>query len=105
MDNSRLINKTNLSESDYINSLIFFGATDWCMPCQKLKPVIEEMANDYPNINFFYVDVDTANDIAVKHKISSVPTVKLFINSEEKKTIYGLMPKSAYKRELDLYSV
>jgi thioredoxin 1 len=105
MENSRLVNKSTLSESDYINSLIFFGATDWCLPCQRLKPIIEEISKDYPDINFFYVDVDSANELAVRHKISSVPTVKIFINSEDKKSIYGLMPKSTYKKELDLYSV
>ena len=94
--------KTELVESDYINSLILFGAS-WCQPCKKLKPVIEEISSDYENVNFIYVDADSSIELVQEHKILSVPTVKLFVNGEEKRSFLGLLPKTDYTGVLDLY--
>lgn len=95
--------KTSLDKEDLINSLVFFGATSWCVPCRNLKPTIEGLSEDYENVTFIYVDADDAPDVVAENQIRSVPTVKLFVNSEEKKVFYGALPKSQYVKELDLY--
>ena len=52
---------------------------DWCPPCKKLAPVMEEVAAEFDGkVDFYKVNVDNAKDVARAYGISSIPTV-LFI--------------------------
>ena len=55
---------------------------DWCGPCKMLAPVIEEAAEDMPEIQFYKVDVDEAPELARSFKVMSVPTLAFFKNGE-----------------------
>ena len=44
-------------------AVVDFFAT-WCGPCKMLAPVIEEAAEDMPEIQFYKVDVDEAPELA-----------------------------------------
>lgn len=99
-----LENKTTLEEHDYINSVIYFGALSWCAPCKTLHPWMEEFAKQYPSLRFIYVDADVSEPMVMKHRILSVPTVKLFINGAEKESIMGLKSKSAYTTLFNQYT-
>ena len=54
----------------------------WCGPCNMLAPVIEEAAEDMPEIQFYKVDVDEAPELARSFKVMSVPTLAFFKNGE-----------------------
>ena len=47
-----------------------------------LAPVIEEAAEDMPEIQFYKVDVDEAPELARSFKVMSVPTLAFFKNGE-----------------------
>ena len=55
-------------------AVVDFFAT-WCGPCKMLAPVIEEAAEDMPEIQFYKVDVDEAPELARSFKVMSVPDV------------------------------
>jgi len=99
-----MVEKTNLENSDFINSVIYFGAVEWCQPCKFLHPLMEEFSQKYNALNFIYVDADKAPTVLGEHKISSVPTVKLFINGEEKKSWVGLKGKNLFEAAFNEYS-
>lgn len=61
--------------------VVDFFAT-WCGPCKMLAPVIEEAAEDMPEVQFYKVDVDEAPDLARSYKVFSVPTLAFFKNGE-----------------------
>ena len=48
-------------------AVVDFFAT-WCGPCKMLAPVIEEAAEDMPEIQFYKVDVDEAPELARSFK-------------------------------------
>ena len=48
---------------------------DWCGPCKMLSPVIANMAKEFPNVNFYKVNVDRESTFARKMNIQSIPTV------------------------------
>ena len=98
-----LRNETSLTQLDLINSLVFFGAPSWCLPCQRLLPVIENISEEFDNAQFIHINVDEADELVREYKISSVPTVKIFVNGEEKESLYGLLPKTTYIDKLNLY--
>ena len=73
---------------------------DWCGPCKRLKPVLEEVSAE--NIVVYSVDVDSNKDLAERFQVSSLPTVLIFkdgtkvdqfIGVHEKEDIISLVEK------------
>lgn len=56
--------------------LVDFFAT-WCGPCKMLSPVIEQVANEHPELVVVKVDVDELPSIAGKYGIQAIPTLFL----------------------------
>jgi thioredoxin 1 len=48
---------------------------DWCGPCKTQDPILEEIAEDYPDIEFQKVNVDEEQDVANEYQVRSLPTV------------------------------
>lgn len=75
-------------------TLIKFGAT-WCGPCKMIAPILEELADEYADINFVDIDIDDAEaeKITAKYNIQSVPTVILFKDGKQVNQFTGFRPK------------
>ena len=82
--------------------VVDFFAT-WCGPCKMLSPVIDELSGELENVNFVKVDIDQSMDLALKFKIVSVPTLKVFKNGEEVDTLMGFMPKEVLKSKVEAH--
>lgn len=54
--------------------LIDFFAT-WCGPCQMMAPIVDQIAEEYPEYIVGKVDVDEENELAMRFGIVSIPTV------------------------------
>lgn len=69
----------------------------WCAPCKMLAPVIQGLAQDFPDVIFETVDVDNNPDLAQHFNIRSVPTV-LIMNKDEQilHTFVGVQPRNKY---------
>ena len=50
----------------------------WCGPCSMLSPVVEELAQEHPEIAFGKVNVDEVPALAQRYQISAIPTLLLF---------------------------
>ena len=48
---------------------------DWCGPCKTQDPILEELVEDYPDIEFEKVNVDEEQDVANEYQVRSLPTV------------------------------
>lgn len=83
----RLIKENN-------NVIIDFYAS-WCGPCKMLAPIIEEVANEKPNVAIVKVDVDEAGDLAQMFGVASIPTVVYIKNQELALRKVGFEPKSS----------
>lgn len=46
----------------------------WCGPCRRIAPEIEKLANLYPDIHFYEVDIDEATELADHFEVKAVPT-------------------------------
>lgn len=56
---------------------------DWCGPCRRLTPKLEELAEQYKDIvTILKVNVDDAEDVSKNHRISCMPTLVFVINGE-----------------------
>ena len=75
---------------------------DWCGPCRKLAPVMDELAGEYAGkVKFYKVNVDNAAALSAAYGIRSIPSV-LFIPAEgEPQMNVGLISKEEFKEKLD----
>ena len=69
-----------------MKQILYFTAS-WCGPCRTLGPIMESLNGQ---INYRKLDVDNEQDLAVKYKIRSVPTLVLIENGVEKNRLVGV---------------
>jgi thioredoxin len=73
----------------------------WCGPCKTLIPRLESFENDYPNIKFVKLDVDSEQQFAMSLGIRSVPTVMIFDGDKLVDRSSGVNDESYYKNILN----
>ena len=79
--------------------------TTWCAPCRLLIPRLEELDEEYPDITFVKLDIDTADsEFADSHDIKAVPTLMLYQNGEELSRKEGMFSKPVLKEWLEEHS-
>lgn len=72
--------------------LVDFWAS-WCGPCRMLSPIIDEIAEEHPEIKVCKINIDDEAELAIRHGVMSVPTLMLFKNGEIAQTAVGVRPK------------
>ncbi len=81
--------------------LVDFSAT-WCGPCKQLEPILTEIAKGYNGrAKIAKVEIDENQNLALRFKIMSVPTIIVFQNGMPKAQLNGLVPKTQIKKTLD----
>lgn len=104
---SRLI--SDISEKDFDKltfensyaAMVFFTANR-CNVCSMLTPIVEEIAYEYKeSINVFSVNVDELNSLAVRFRLTSIPTLLIFKDGEVKERIIGFNPKKVLEDRLE----
>ncbi len=73
--------------------LVDFSAENWCRPCRVLAPILEKLAAETPDVKIVKVDVDNSHELAIEYGIRSVPTLILFKDGVEAKTLRGLVSR------------
>ncbi|TCI27187.1 thioredoxin [Exiguobacterium sp. SH3S2] len=63
--------------------LLVYVSHPGCSVCHSLKPQVEEMLVDFPDIEAVAVDSDEVPDIAGAYSIFTVPVVLFFIDGKE----------------------
>ena len=70
-----------------------FFAT-WCGPCKMLSPLLEEVAEENPNLLVIKIDVDEVSELAARYGIQAIPTLMLFKNGKRVETRMGYQNKN-----------
>ena len=68
----------------------------WCGPCRQLAPLFEQFKENFPNVSFETIDVDTSPEETQENFITSVPTVIFFKDGVAKQRFVGAQAKSMY---------
>jgi len=88
-------------ETEVMNStqpvLVDFWA-EWCGPCRMLGPVIDQIAEQYPEkVKVGKVNVDSQVNLASKFRVMSIPTIMIFNNGEIVNKVVGARPKEEFE--------
>lgn len=81
-----------LAETQKLVLVDFFA--DWCAPCKKLAPVLEEIEEENSDeLMVFPVNVDENMELAIQFSVLSLPTVIMYEDGKEKVRIIGTASK------------
>ena len=82
-------------------AIVDFTAT-WCGPCQRISPILEELAKEYDGkIVIYKVDIDKNRDLATAFNISPIPAIMYIpLNGEPVMTV-GARDKGKFKTEIE----
>lgn len=78
-------------------SVVVFHA-DWCGPCQKLKPVMADVADGFSGTSEVgRFNVDNCRDLAARLNVSSIPDVRFYRDGKEVGRFTGYQPDRAVR--------
>jgi thioredoxin 1 len=72
---------------------IFYFTADWCQPCKKIKPMVQEINKDRLGLKFHMIDADIEQELVEKFKIQSLPTFIIIHQGKEIQRLIGLQTK------------
>lgn len=74
--------------------LVDFWA-EWCGPCKMIAPILDEIAEEQGDkLSIAKVNVDDANEIALRYQVMSIPTLLVFKDGEVAKRMVGASGKA-----------
>jgi thioredoxin len=85
-------------------AIVDFTAS-WCGPCQRIAPILEELADEYKkDIVIYKVDIDKERGLAEAFNVSSIPAI-LYIPADGSDPIMtiGARGKERFKEEIGKY--
>ncbi len=93
----KIINTEEFNELIKRGTVLVDFFADWCGPCKMLGPVLEEVSEEYPDIEFVKVNVDDNMDLAESLGIMTIPTVYLFKDGTVLAKMNGYRDKGGVK--------
>ena len=75
---------------------------EWCGPCKQIGPILDELATEYDGkVRIAKVNIDQHQDLAVRFRINSIPTLLFFKNGQVVDQVVGMRSKRDFKVKID----
>jgi len=65
----------------------------WCGPCRRVIPIVEEIAEENPDIKVGKINVDEEPELASRFQVVSIPSLFVVKNGEIVNRSVGAKPK------------
>ena len=79
---------------------------DWCGPCKKVAPIMEEMAQKYEDkIIVYKVNVDKEQKLPTIFKVKNIPTVFFFPTDGQPLSQVGALSKEEYENLINKHLI
>ena len=72
--------------------LVDFWAS-WCGPCRMVSPIVDEIAQENPDLKVVKVNVDEEQELALRFGIMSIPTLLVVKDGQVVNQAVGVRPK------------
>ena len=73
---------------------------DWCGPCKKLKPILEEIDKENEDVVIVRIDVDKNQQLATTLRIDALPTLKLYKGKRQVWNFVGYIGKEGILQQI-----
>lgn len=91
----------NLTKGKNIVLVDFYA--DWCLPCKKMEPFLNELANENKNqITLLRINADEHSELCKSLKIDALPYLQLYKNEVLKWEKVGFIDKKGIENEINL---
>lgn len=77
---------------------VYYFTADWCQPCKRTRPIVEELNREQTVAIFRIIDVDDTFELARKFEVKSIPTFILIDNQKEIGRITGGQTKESLEK-------
>ncbi len=94
--------KTEILDHKWV-SIVDFRASR-CGPCRMLGPIIDQLAEKYPNVKVAKVSVEEHQDLAAAFEVSSIPVVFFIKDGQAVERIVGVNPPTVYEERIAEHS-
>lgn len=71
---------------------VLYFTADWCQPCKRVRPIVEEINRDTPD-KFQIIDADSNFELCQQYGVGSIPTFILIEDSVEVNRMVGAKTK------------
>ena len=89
-------NETEWNYKGETPAIIDFYA-DWCGPCKKIAPIMEELAIEYDGkVKIYKVDTEDQKQLASIFGIRSIPSILFIPKDEQPQMSTGALPKENF---------
>ncbi len=77
---------------------------EWCGPCKMIEPILEEIAEQYPDkIKILKLNVDENQQTPINYGVMNIPTLIFFKNGKEVNRVIGAYPKNHLIKIIEEY--
>ena len=74
----------------------------WCGPCQRISPILDQLAKEYDGkIVIYKVDIDKNQELARAFGVSSIPAILYIPTNGKPSMTIGSRDKSRFQNEID----
>ena len=74
---------------------------EWCGPCQRIAPVMDELAAEYAGqVAFAKCNTDENRNLAMQFSIDAIPAMLLFSGGQLVDRVIGAYPKEAIREKI-----
>lgn len=90
-----ILNKDNFEEEVMKSEkpvLVDFWAS-WCGPCKMVSPIVDEIADEHPEIKVGKVNVDEEPELASAFQVMSIPSLFVIKDGKIANQTVGAKPK------------
>jgi len=101
---SNIVNVDNKTIDEVTSSklpLVLKFESASCAPCRQMKPVIDELSNEFPNVQFGIIDIMKSPALAGKYGVRGLPTFIIMKDNKIIDQFSGLLPIDQFKTRIN----